>query len=979
MPHRVKIATLIAFGLHGLIILAGGSRLGYDAFTHMFFADHYLHSWWSLWETRWYTGFEVISYPPLVHQLIAFLARLVGVNAGYGLLLWLVVIIYPLAIYHFSHIFTGDRAAGYAAIGAAMLPSLFLSAHTFGQLPTLAATLLVLLSMRPLADFLQHGNPLSGALAISVFATLMAAHHATLLFLPWLVGAVFIRLFFQRKNNKRKLLVRLSVFTLCAGLAGLAVIWPFWNWGRSQVIQTPIDHASRHNFFADLSAAGMFFLSEYGLLIPFIPVALWLGRHKRFWGIIIAFLVLFMLGLGGTTPLPRLLFRSGWAWLTYDRFAFWASLLLLPFMGLAVTLAKATPRFVFTIFWSTMALTALVIGLMQSWLPTQPRQIDMQPIINFLAQGDHAQYRYVTFGFGDQLAYLSRLTIATTIDGSYHTARALPELRSSGISQIDSTFWLPGGMAALDPILKISGERGVRWGFVELKSYEPVLQRFGWNKLTTLENDVAVWENPSAILPPLVDPPVETPFEQFSWGVFPLLSFFISGGLTLRRYWPAAGSNIFSIIQAFAIGLLPFGLTFWYYRALFAFPHFRIYFTYSDALFFLSDGLVVVAVLTWMGQYKFPSSSQVSRSTWIKAFFHDPTGWLFCLCLLATLSTLWSLDWRISLYSSLHFWLLFVFYLSLRLTPRVWHWFLLGGCAALVAQIVIGIWQFAVQSTAMTLPLKLDWPGKLLPSITGASVVQLANGVRWLRVYGTLPHPNLLGGFGFVLIATPLALFLFSKKWRIPALILFNLGLALLVLTFSRSAWLGFMVLCIVLIYHRKNFSSKQILPLLLTMLLTLGCLLIRFYPLFFSRLADNQIQTEQVSNYTRYWLILRTLELIRGQPILGSGVATYSLALSNHVAQFYKIEPVHNILLLVTSELGISGLMLLVGLVVTVVWNVLKAHKPAAIVPSGILLGLLTIGLFDHYFWTLAPGRALLFTVMGLWAGQMRNDERRC
>ena len=85
MPRRVKLATLIAFCLHGVLILTASYRLSYDAYNHMFFASHYQVNWWSLWEPRWYTGFEVISYPPLVHQLIALLGQVIGVDKGFAL------------------------------------------------------------------------------------------------------------------------------------------------------------------------------------------------------------------------------------------------------------------------------------------------------------------------------------------------------------------------------------------------------------------------------------------------------------------------------------------------------------------------------------------------------------------------------------------------------------------------------------------------------------------------------------------------------------------------------------------------------------------------------------------------------------------------------------------------------------------------------------------------------------------------------
>src|SRR5512145_2672025 len=162
MPRRVWHAVILAFILHGILILTAQYRLSYDAYIHMFFADHYLGDWWSLWDPRWYTGFEVVSYPPLTHQVIALLGRLVGVDAAYALVLWAVLTAYPLAVFAFSRIFTGRSASSYAAVGAALLPALFLTAHTFGQLPTLAATLLALSGAAVLADFLRNGGQLRG-------------------------------------------------------------------------------------------------------------------------------------------------------------------------------------------------------------------------------------------------------------------------------------------------------------------------------------------------------------------------------------------------------------------------------------------------------------------------------------------------------------------------------------------------------------------------------------------------------------------------------------------------------------------------------------------------------------------------------------------------------------------------------------------------------------------------------------------------
>jgi O-antigen polymerase len=250
------------------------------------------------------------------------------------------------------------------------------------------------------------------------------------------------------------------------------------------------------------------------------------------------------------------------------------------------------------------------------------------------------------------------------------------------------------------------------------------------------------------------------------------------------------------------------------------------------------------------------------------------------------------------------------------------------------------------------------------------------DGTRWLRAYGTLPHPNLLGGFVLALLAAPLALFLTPSKRRILPVVLFIAGLVLLLLTFSRSAWVGFAVGGAVLLFHLRRLERKHLVLLALAGLLTIALVVIPLRSLFFTRLGEAQVQTEQVSNYTRLWLIERTIELIQKHPLLGTGIGSYSLALSQHVEAFYKIEPVHNILLLALSELGIAGIIVLGGLAVAVVVGTLKARSSAAIVLSATLMGLFAITLFDHYLWTLAPGRLLFISMLGLWAGQVRGDE---
>lgn len=1002
-PRRVRLAILIAFIGHGLFILSARYRLSYDAYTHMLFANHYAEDWFSLWETRWYTGFTVVSYPPLTHQLIALFIPVLGFEKAFALILWAVTSLYPFGVYAFSRVFTGRTSASYAALASAILLPIYVTAHIFGQLPFLASTLAALFGAASLDRCLREGGPYNLSLSVALITTSIAMHHATLMAHPFLILAVTINRLLQQQNNERhsaeirwRIFKRLFLFGALAGAAGILVVWPFWQWGMDQTMQTPIDHLSRHNFLTDPLAPAIFFLPLYGPLAVVIPF-LFRRWPSRFAGPLISFAVLFLLGLGGTTPLPRLFFGSAWEWLTYDRFAFWACLTLTPFFGalfirlkrkwknrfisrpVPVTLRRSLlSAAVFSVF----AATALGAWLTPFLFPVQPNPIDMKPIVEFLEEGDRSQWRYLTFGFGDQFAYLNLLTEGETIDGSYHTARTLPELRQSGIGQIDTVYWTLKGIPAIEPILEKSGDYGVRWGFVNPEVVEalplkwgeihqspfvPVLEKHGWVRLETLENGVIVYENPNAALPGPSTPPETKPLTSFSWGVFPLLSFAVALSLGAFRIAPDHAEKVLRGIHAFLVGLIPISLGFWYYRAIAEFPHERVYFTYSHALFFVTDALVLLAVVLWLSA----KTAQAQIGGCKSSPLSTPLLIFFGLCLLTSLSALWSRDWRVSLYISLHFWLIFLFVLSLREWKGAWQSILYGLCAALSVQLIAGLIGFATQSTAFLDPLDMNWPGVLNPSLRGASVVQSVNGLRILRAYGTLPHPNILGGFGTLLLLGPTGLVLANKRPNYAALLLFGFGVALLALTFSRSAWLGLIAFLSLLVLKSRCFGWKRILPIVLVFLLTVLIVLYPLRELAFARVGGASTTAERMSAAGRAWLTEQALGVIRRHPLTGVGSGSFVIELADSTTEGALIEPVHNVILLAGAELGIPGLLLAAGLFAAIGITVAKAKTPKAILAAGILAAFGVVSLFDHYLWTLAPGRVMFALSLGVWAGQ--------
>jgi len=324
---------------------------------------------------------------------------------------------------------------------------------------------------------------------------------------------------------------------------------------------------------------------------------------------------------------------------------------------------------------------------------------------------------------------------------------------------------------------------------------------------------------------------------------------------------------------------------------------------------------------------------------------------------------------------SLHFWLFFLLIVSLRQWQAAWKMVMLGLCLALGIQVLAGFMGFARQSTAFLEFLDSEWPGILDPSVRGASVVQLVDGLRILRAYGTLPHPNILGGFALFTLLGPVSLFLFSKKTNYLPLILFTLGVVLIVLTFSRSAWLGLIALMLILLLKSNRFDRKRLYLLVSVCVLTIVLAVYPLRELVFTRLGNAPVLTEQLSSFGRGWLNAQALQMMREHPLTGVGIGAFILKLSTYAAEGALIEPVHGIPLLVSAELGVPGLFILVSLVIVISLRIFRAQTPKSILAGAMIVGIGVIAFFDHYLWTLAPGRMMLGLALGLWMGQLGND----
>jgi len=501
------LSVALAFIFHLALTLTRVYRWSFDAYVHMFFADHYARSWFGLWEPRWFGGFYVTTYPPLVHQLLALLSFILGLEAAYQVLSLSLMVLMPVAVYCFARVFVSEEEAGYASLLSVFLPSIGQAAYFAGQLTTFFGLVSSLFASVCLYRFLNGGKAVDFALTVSLLGVSVSSHHFSALFLlplSLLLSLVMVILKSVHEVGWRRIVFRSSLVLVVGGLVSLIVVYPFWVFLLGSEMQTPIYHGSRV-MFSNPGWADIFFWNMYGVFLVFVPLAwVFAVKNRRLVPLFLAGLFMFVMGLGGTTPLPLVL-GEWWQWLVYDRFALWAGVLLLPVCGLMCKVARdRLTRFGL----GRLLLAGLLVSLaVNSWWVSNlaayfghPGEVEVEEVKAFLDEDSRWRWRYLTLGFGEaQLARLSFMVNATTLDGVYYTGRLLPVLRESGVGAIDASKYYyeilgERGLTLLSSVLLDASSYNLKWVFCSDPFFEPILKAHNFAKVCTLsDNLVTVW------------------------------------------------------------------------------------------------------------------------------------------------------------------------------------------------------------------------------------------------------------------------------------------------------------------------------------------------------------------------------------------------------------------------------------------------------------------------------------------------------
>jgi hypothetical protein len=307
------------------------------------------------------------------------------------------------------------------------------------------------------------------------------------------------------------------------------VLLPYWiAIIRHPIEQMPIPHGSRLNYLMSWIHGVNYFVIPYGAMILALPFIVIKGASvPRLRMLLVAFWIAFLLGLGGTTPLPRLLFGRAFEILTFERFTLWATLLALPIVGAVAEdmLERLRDVGAFALAAAAVFTMSLALGWV-NWSPFHTSGgLNVDSVVNFLNRDGHDQYRYLTLGFGNSMSKVATYSTASSVDGEYNSARLLPEMTRYGSAQLTSAkFFGAAGMDSLREMLQHANRYGLKFIFVHDPYYDPLLVFAGWRQIETYDSGaITAWSKDD--VPParkITSDTMPAPWEGLLWGTLPI-------------------------------------------------------------------------------------------------------------------------------------------------------------------------------------------------------------------------------------------------------------------------------------------------------------------------------------------------------------------------------------------------------------------------------------------------------------------------
>ncbi len=406
------------------------------------------------------------------------------------------------------------------------------------------------------------------------------------------------------------------------------------------------------------------------------------------------------------------------------------------------------------------------------------------------------------------------------------------------------------------------------------------------------------------------------------------------------------------------------------------------YFEYGTYSLYASD-ILLVFLLLLAAIYFFVQKPDLSKIKYKKIWYA-----LALLELSSFVSIFFATDHYIAIYKYLFLLLCLGFFALIIYFPLQSKKILIVFSASIIVQSLLAISQFLVQISPGN-----KWLGvsEHIPYDAGVSVVEAMGSLgfveRWMRAYGSLDHPNILGGFlsmGLILI-----IFFFLKKLHQThqdgsgdyrrQIFLLNMmlyptvlvsGVAIL-FSFSRSAWIAFFMSLLLLLFFitikKEKLKQKYLLPIILYSGIIVFILYTPFSNLIDARI-NGQGRIEYISTKERLASADQAKMILKDNWLWGVGIGNYTMAVREKYVKDENVffyQPTHNTFLLIWSELGAFGFL---GFFLFFIFlyfygfrQVEIAYKLPFLVSFFILL------FFDHFWWSLHFGLLYFFLISGL------------
>ncbi|MFH0907007.1 MAG: O-antigen ligase family protein [bacterium] len=393
---------------------------------------------------------------------------------------------------------------------------------------------------------------------------------------------------------------------------------------------------------------------------------------------------------------------------------------------------------------------------------------------------------------------------------------------------------------------------------------------------------------------------------------------------------------------------------------------------WTTAYLYFTDILLLLIFVLWFWRLRKERFLKNIGIGWFKDKIKSPNFWLVVFLLTSFISLSQTKNIQLGFYH--WFKLLELFGLFFYLKYNFRQFFNFEQLAKIfiasgLIQSIISIIQYAGQKSIglkflAESPLSLEIPG----------VANFAsNGVKIIRSYGTLPHPNVLAVFLFVSI-----FFLYFLWLRKPHsfiknclfLIIFYPLLLALFLTFSRIIIFVFLLSSLIFFALCFRRHKKKVFALLCLLVILCSIFVFLILPEIYSRFS---FSLEESSVNLRIFYNQTAFSVISEIPWLGLGIGNFVWGIKQVFIFLpsWAHQPIHNLYLLIAVETGLVGLFLFLFFIWRQIVLLYYSDKSLSrILFFLIIFSFLFIALFDHFFWTLQQGQLVFWLVLGIMAG---------